>query len=867
MKRLFKHLLSSSIALTVLLCSSSLAQNVSLVGIPLNVVETPHFSIVFSPKLGETYARRIGAAAEAIRDGVIQLVGSDPGHTIIMLSDDSDAVNGFTNPSPRSRMKLWTSFPRIDTEFGVQWQDWLRTLITHEFTHAAHLSRRTNSFNLINVDFDRGSPSLFGSAIGEGNKLATVAPPWFTEGFATYAETKLTSGGRGRDASVLTQRAQAALNGHFPSYGEISSGRFQRTGNQYTYGVGFVQFLLEKYGETTAHKVIEHYERQAFPFDFSSAWQEVTGSHLQPLYDEWTKLELARANKNLEALQNTALPQGSILIRNSPKLISSTWDAQSLIFTSGVKIYKADNGDTSNARVLTSLPFAADRVSLANDSSIVYSRLTFSGSSTSPSEVFRWHNGTEQRLTNNAHARYAIADGDCVLYVKDYLETSSLHRICNSKDTEILAAPTNWHFAQPAPGPNNTIALSVWRPGGFLDIATIKRNPNGTLSPLEFVTSDHAQDGWASWTPNGTLLWSSDRNGSFQLFKQDGKDIKQLTANPGGAYSSSTNANGQTLFASFGMTQFDLHKIETLPEGTSVSLERTEPQGFNDTGLEYSVASYMPNLAPVAWSIISLQGVTSVGVSLLGNDAANLMTYNLFAGYASVNDRTGFGTGLALKYDPTPDFGISLTSAVGFFDSNSSGKFNFGYSVNTQINFQGGFELLGASTAWFVTPFAQIDERGVDSIHAGVVMTLSTGTRDPFRYRLSGWTLSGSATARGAYNVNFTLAGAPLWNIPLILTVNANANPSPARTGTVGYIEVASRFSVEIGLRPNGFMLERLTFQPFVFISEIGFGGVYGGGIRILTDVVVGYYAPLSIGIELGYYSTGQFKFGLALPR
>ena len=68
-------------------------------------------------------------------------------------------------------------------------------------------------------------------------------------------------------------------------------------------------------------------------------------------------------------------------------------------------------------------------------------------------------------------------------------------------------------------------------------------------------------------------------------------------------------------------------------------------------------------------------------------------------------------------------------------------------------------------------------------------------------------------------------------------------------------------------------MLERLTFQPFIAVNNIGFGGVYGGGIRILTDVVVVYYAPLAVGLEVGYFYSSDplvksgFTFGLALPR
>ncbi len=848
----FKFLISSSIAL-VALTGGALAQNSSLASVPLNVIETPHFRVVFPPDL-EPYARRVGAAAEAVREGVIGVAGADPGRTMLVINSDGDITNGFSLASPRSSITLFTSFPRVG-DFGMQWQDWLRLLISHEFTHSAHLSQPKRNF------------SLLGNAIGEGNSSANIAPPWFVEGFATYAETKLSSGGRGRDASVLTERAQAALGGRFPSYGEISSGRYLETGNQYTYGVGFVQFLLDKYGEPTARKVIDSYERQLFPWDFSDAWESVTGSRLQPLYNDWQQLELARAKADLERDKNTALPTGSSLKDGFGRHVSSDWRGQQLVFSGGRTIYVSDDGDMTKARALTRLASSADRVSWAKDGSIVYSRPIPNGAS-KPSEVFRLRNTKEERLTNGAHARNAIADGDCILYVQDYLETSSLHQICDGKDVEVLAAPANWHFAQPAPGPNNTIALTVWRPGGFLDIATIARDSTGKAGQLEFATSDFAQDGWPAWKPDGTLVWSSDRNGNFQIFGRDGTNAKQLTAAPGGAYSSSTNATGRTLFSSFAKDSLELRNLDALPTGNPVTLERNEPKGFIDTGLEYAVAPYSPSLEPVAWSPLILDGsAIGLGAALKGQDGANLLSYSLFAGLANVSDRLGPGTGLSISYDPTPTFGINLTGLVGWVKPTNT-SFDFGYAIRPSLRLIGAFELFGSITNWGISPYALLNDQNLD---AGLSVALSTTRNDPFGYALSGWNLNGSASARGIYSAGFQIAGAPLWEVPFVLSVNAST--STARAGTFGSIELASRFSIDLGLRPNGFMLERLTFLPFIAVNNIGFGGVYGGGIRILTDVVAFYYVPTGIGLEVAYYYSadpavqGGFTFGLALPR
>jgi hypothetical protein len=186
-------------------------------------------------------------------------------------------------------------------------------------------------------------------------------------------------------------------------------------------------------------------------------------------------------------------------------------------------------------------------------------------------------------------------------------------------------------------------------------------------------------------------------------------------------------------------------------------------------------------------------------------------------------------------------------------------------------NLGGAFELFGSVTNWNTGIFATLNDDGFDAFDAGLNANLSTTRNDPFGYTLTGWNLNGTASARGIYSAGFKLAGAPLWDIPIVLSVNANT--SNARAGTAGSIELATRYSIDLGLRPNGFMLERLTFQPFIAVNNIGFGGVYGGGIRILTDVVAFYYLPVGIGLEVGYFYSSDplvksgFTVGLALPR
>jgi hypothetical protein len=299
------------------------------------------------------------------------------------------------------------------------------------------------------------------------------------------------------------------------------------------------------------------------------------------------------------------------------------------------------------------------------------------------------------------------------------------------------------------------------------------------------------------------------------------------------------------------------------------------------------MASYFPSLDPVAWSpLIFENNVIGLGASLQAQDGANVLGYNLFAGIIAVSNRAGYGTGLNISFNPTPTFGLNLTGALGWIKPTGS-SFDFGAVITPSANLGGAFELFGSVTNWNTGVFAALNDDGFNASDIGLNANLSTMRSDPFGYDLNGWTLSGITSARGSLGLGFAIAGTPLWDIPLRLTINSNtpliysgingpvniSTNNTMRTGTSGSIELATRYSIDLGLRPNGFMLERLTFQPFIAVNNIGFGGVYGGGIRILTDVVAFYYLPVGIGLEVAYYYSSDplvnsgFTFGLALPR
>ena len=296
--------------LFVFLCfcfSSATAQLLGAKGasLPMQVVVTPHFRVLHQPDL-ESFARHVAAAAELIWSKVVTAVANDPGVVYILVNDATDSANGLTVNDPVQFITINATFPR-PTDIGAQWEDAMLALITHEFTHMAHLTTRDQTRESL-----RG---IFGAVPGV---LGTRVPPaWFTEGYAVALETRFTSGGRSQDASVRTLRAQMARAGNFPSLIEAGIGTLERYpfGNtRYAFGAGFVPYLIDRFGDNGIQKVISAYNSS---FSFDDAWLYVHHIGLTELWNDWQNLEVKRAKSELEALKASRMPMGERLYAGS----------------------------------------------------------------------------------------------------------------------------------------------------------------------------------------------------------------------------------------------------------------------------------------------------------------------------------------------------------------------------------------------------------------------------------------------------------------------------------------------------------------------------------------------------------------------
>ena len=103
-------------------------------------LETPHFFIHYHQG-EEEIAKRTAVIAEDVHDRLVPRIKWDPsGRTHLVLVDAMDDTNGLTTPFPYKHITLYITPPIGAPGFGTMaYDEWMRTLITHEYTHILHL--------------------------------------------------------------------------------------------------------------------------------------------------------------------------------------------------------------------------------------------------------------------------------------------------------------------------------------------------------------------------------------------------------------------------------------------------------------------------------------------------------------------------------------------------------------------------------------------------------------------------------------------------------------------------------------------------------------------------------------------------------
>jgi hypothetical protein len=274
----------------LLLCLSSVSHAARLdTSFTFSTIETPNFSIHYHQGL-EAVARKAAIIAEDAHGKLTREFSWQPSEkTEMVLIDDSDFMNGFATELPYNTIYIQVVPPSIASTLG-EYDDWLKVVITHEYTHILTMDPSRG--------FWKGMRSIFGKPIPGLDPLSellflvtappnTFLPSWWHEGMATWAETEYTGVGRGRSSYYDMIFRMAVAGNNFPTVAQINGDvpDWPAGSLPYIFGYRLQKYIADSYGKESLGKLnIAHSGR--FPYLISAPPQELFGGKsYSDLYD------------------------------------------------------------------------------------------------------------------------------------------------------------------------------------------------------------------------------------------------------------------------------------------------------------------------------------------------------------------------------------------------------------------------------------------------------------------------------------------------------------------------------------------------------------------------------------------------------
>ncbi|MCK9420546.1 MAG: BamA/TamA family outer membrane protein [Nitrospirae bacterium] len=621
-------------------------------------LETPHFSIHYHQG-EEELAKRTAVIAEDVHARLVPRIQWEPtGRTHLVLVDAMDATNGLTTVVPYRHITLYITPPVGAPGFGTTvYDEWMRTLITHEYAHILHL------------DMVHGVPDFLQYLFGRLYFPNQFQPTWMIEGLATYEETEQTSGGRGRSPGAEMVIRMAVLEDKFPRLSQAAVfPDFWPSGQvPYLFGEGFTRFIAEKYGREKLANISTRYSYYGVPWFVDANGRWTLGAWYSDLWYEWQNGLKARYAKIREELSATGLTASLALTRRGFVNISPVFspDGNRVAYTvsnedefPAINIMNADG--TEDRRLVentTSSTSSGKSIAWSPDGSgIYYTKIDISRNTNIYNDIYYYDvkEDEEIRITDGLRARdpFPSPDGKRLLFVSNKLGRTRLGiiDIPNDLSSPVLEKDINWlseesanQYETPRYSPDGTlIVVGVWQPGGYKDIWVLDKQGN----KVEELTHDRAIDGNAAWSPDGKVIYfSSDRTGIFNLyaFERATKKIYRITNVLGGAFTPAPSPDGKTLvFSSYSSAGYDIH----MRPADSASWKPAEPDqdrypevAYTEKPVETRTHAYnpLPTLVPrywFPWFGFSEESRWLFGFLTSGQDAVERHSYAL-AGFYS----------------------------------------------------------------------------------------------------------------------------------------------------------------------------------------------------------------------------------------
>ncbi|MFH1830664.1 MAG: hypothetical protein ABH871_07815, partial [Pseudomonadota bacterium] len=505
-----------------------------------HTIFTPHFRIHHPEHIAHV-ARKAADILEEIHPKIVETWSWKPwSYTEVVLTDSTDEPNGLAAVLPYNWMLIFVAPPDPDSSLA-HYDDWLRTLLIHEYSHIVQIDAAGGAWRPIRV--------LLGKTVSPSG----IDPVWMREGIAQYDETYFTKGGRGRGSYSEMVVRTSVIDDTFPEIDQADGLGWRWPGykSAYIYGVKFVSWLIDKYGEEKFMKLDKRIRSSLLLGMLNHQSRNVYDRTFYELWDEWHQELMDNYQTKVAQLKSKGLTEPTDIVvpteydgqyaapTLSPDGTKLAYSAVSPHGKPEIRLMDLSTGETEvlkKGHNATQFSFSPDGTKLAYSAPGRYKDFY------NYQDLWVYDFSVEKKkhrlkkLTKGARARDPDFDntGKGLIFVTLDAGTEKLERIdVDTKERTVLTGdvPHYTQFANPRVSPDGRfIAVSVWKPD--LGWRIWRYTINGT--PLERLTDGQGLviESHPTWTPDGGhLIFSSDESGISNLYSVtwDGKNKKQFT--------------------------------------------------------------------------------------------------------------------------------------------------------------------------------------------------------------------------------------------------------------------------------------------------------------------------------------------------
>ncbi len=618
-------------------------------GLDWRTIESEHLYVHFADGNKEI-AERVLAIAEAAHLRLTKELNWYPSDkTHVILSDETDQPNGFAAPIFFNRTVIFLA-PPTSINTLEDFDDWLTTLIVHEYTHVVHLDKSAGSPEFLRNIFGRFFllfPNLF-------------QPSWVIEGVATHKETDLERGiGRGQSTMFASMMREEVAHGLQPiSHVNLPVTTWPAGTTRYLYGVYFMSFLAERYGEDKLQMWIDGYSENLLPFFINTNAKETLGKDLTALWEEYQQWLEQRFLPQIEAIESKGVKKGRRISEDAYR----TDSVRAVATAAGDEVFYVRNGGYKRASLmhidadgqteeLVDLNNGAD-LDVHPTAGLLLTQNEFCNNYTIYKDIYLYDEdlGKLQRLTECGRYLFAswFPDGNDMIAVHNDANNSELQLLDKKAQLkEVLWRASNGEIlGQVDVSPDGKkIVASKWRRGNGWNIELY----NIEKRSWRKITMGVSISANPQFTPDGDILFSLEANGVYNLYRYivASKLVVQLTNLIGGAFQSSQASTGGAIYyAGYTVEGYAVYKLEADKlEAEKLSGAEVAPESADYLkAINYKISAHqerdysaISNMYPRWWfPTFSVSDQRSeFGVITAGSDALAIHNYTISASYDS----------------------------------------------------------------------------------------------------------------------------------------------------------------------------------------------------------------------------------------